>query len=136
MGKKKQEYESIAHAKTSLRYHIIFSTKYRQKCLDNIKEDVLLAFKEAENQSDFKILKINTDRDHVHLLMKWKPSLSISQVIRRLKQMTTSYLWKKQEQYLSTFFWKKHVLWTGGYFISTIGEISEEKIMEYIENQG
>jgi len=39
--------------------------------------------------------------------------------------------------WLKQFYWKKkRVLWTHGYFCSTIGEVSEEKLKEYIENQG
>ena len=42
-------YDSSYHSKTYLRYHIIFSTKYRRKCLteirDYVKEDVK-SFKE------------------------------------------------------------------------------------------
>ena len=46
-----EEYESIAHAKTRLRYHIIFSTKYRRKCLNEIKEEIFNSFKYAEEKS-------------------------------------------------------------------------------------
>lgn len=54
-----------------------------------------------------------------------------------LKQFSTYNLWKKHNQYLKQFYWSgKHHLWTRGYFCSTIGEVSEAKIKEYIENQG
>lgn len=78
MSKATKIYESFTRAKTSIRYHIIFSTKYRKKCLTDIHESVLCAFKEAEAKSDFKILFMELDKDHIHLLMRWKPNLSIS----------------------------------------------------------
>lgn len=129
-------YESIAHAKTRLRYHIIFSTKYRKKCLNDIKDDVFEAFKYAESKSDFKILLMNLEDDHIHFLMKFKPSLSIEQVVRRMKQMSNYYLWKNHETYFKKIYWKKKQIWTGGYFCSTIGNVSEENIKMYIEQQG
>ena len=35
------------------------------------------------------------------------------------------------------YYWLgKHIIWTHGYFCSTIGEVSEENLKHYIENQG
>ena len=131
-----EEYESIAHAKTRLRYHIIFSTKYRRKCLNEIKEEIFNSFKYAEEKSDFKILLMNLEEDHIHFLMKWKPALSIEQVVRRMKQLSTFYLWKNCDRHFKKFYWKKRQIWTGGYFVSTIGNVSEKNIEHYIQNQG
>ena len=136
MSKATKIYESFNHAKTSVRYHLIFSTKFRRKCLDKIRDTVLNSFREVEKVSDFKILVMELDKDHIHLLMKWKPHLSIEQVVRRLKQMSSKLIWNKEETYLRQFYWKDRELWTGGYFCSTIGEVSEETIKRYIENQG
>lgn len=132
-----QEYKSIAHAKTSLRYHIIFSTKYRKKALTNIHSTVLEAFRYAEKNSSVRIIEMNTDEDHIHLLITFKPALSIEQVVRRLKQLTTHYLWEREESHLREHYWgAKKRLWTGGYFCATIGEASESTIVNYIKNQG
>lgn len=134
---KDNKYTSFGHAKTRLRYHIIFSTKYRKKCLNQIHDSVINAFKRSEENSHFKILQIELDKDHIHLLITFKPFLSISQVIRRLKQLSTKYIWEDNKDFLKTFFYKKEkILWTNGYFCSTIGEVSEETLKHYIENQG
>ena len=45
-------------------------------------------------------------------------------------------MWKLHHDWLSKFYWKQHHLWTRGYFCTTIGEVSEERIKHYIENQG
>ena len=133
---KKCEYISLGHAKTHLRYHLIFSTKYRKKCLNQIHDNVIAAFKKSELNSHYKILAIELGKDHIHLLITFKPFLSISQVVKRLKQLTTRYLWEQNEEFLKTFYYKKKILWTHGYFCSTIGEVSETTIRKYIENQG
>lgn len=96
MSKATKIYESFNHATTSIRYHLIFSTKYRKKCFSGIRDSVLEAFRDAEKVSDFKILCMELDKDHIHLLMRWKPDLSISQVVRRLKQLTTKTLWERE----------------------------------------
>lgn len=74
------------------------------------------------------------DKDHIHLLLEVKPSLSISSVVNRLKSMTTNRIWKKCD--LSKYYWNSKVLWTHGYFVSTVGYINEDIINNYIKNQG
>lgn len=132
-----KKFESVAHAKTKIRYHLIFSTKYRKKCLNEVREEVLESFRHAEKNSDFKILLMELDHDHVHFLMRWKPALSIEQVVRRMKQYSTDYLWKKRPDHFKKYYWgKQKKIWTGGYFVSTIGDVSESRVVEYIKNQG
>ena len=132
----KHKLTGYGHAKTRLRYHIIFTTKYRRKCLEDIKDSVIDAFKYAESISHFKIHEMETDRDHIHLLIEFRPAYSIEQTVRRLKQVTTNYLYEHVGWYLEKFYrGNKRKLWTGGYFVSTIGDVSEQKTIEYIRNQ-
>ena len=126
-----------AHVKTHLRYHIIFSTKYRRNCLTNIREDVLNIFKEIANKYHFKIFAIEIDRNHIHFLIEFSPNYSIGQVVKLFKQISIHKIWEKHETYLKQFYWKnKKVLWTHGYYCSTVGNVNEEKIKIYINNQG
>ena len=105
--------------------------------MNGIHDSVLEAFQYADKKSNFSILAMELDKDHIHILIEFKPRYSIEQVISRLKQLTTNYLWKKHSDYLKKFYWKqKHILWTRGYFASTIGEVSEKTLRNYIENQG
>ena len=51
--------------------------------------------------------------------------------------ISTNYVYARCENYLKKFYWKdKRLLWTHGYFCSTIGEVSEQTVKHYIENQG
>lgn len=130
-------YEHYGHNKTRLRYHIILITKYRRKCLNQIKDIVFDAFKYTEEHSHMKIHYMNTDKDHIHLLISFPPKYSISQTINRLKQCTTNYLYDKCYDHLKQFYRrKKKTLWSDSYFCSTIGMISESKVSDYIKNQG
>ena len=130
------DYDSIAHSKTRLRYHVIFSTKYRRHCLEDVKDQVLASFKYGEDKSDYKILVMNLESDHIHFLLKWKPSLSIEQVVRRMKQMSTVYLWEHCNRHFKKHYWRNKKIWTGGYFCATIGNVSEANITKYINQQG
>lgn len=133
---KKQLYKTYGHAKTNLKYHIIFSTKYRRKCLTQIHDIVIDSFKYVESKSNFNILKMELDKDHIHFLLEFKPSLSIESVINRLKSISTNYIYKKCYSYLKKFYFNENLLWTRGYFCSTIGEVSQKTLEHYIEKQG
>ena len=136
-----KEYEHCNHSKFKLRYHIIFSTKYRKKLLYPIIDDVKESMKRAEFMQDkwyIETMEIDSVKcDHIHFLIRATPTDSIFEIVHKLKQISTYDMWKKHNNYLSKWYWGgKHYLWTSGYFCSTIGEVSEKTLKEYIENQG
>ena len=55
-----------------------------------------------------------------------------------LKSYTTYHIWERYPNYLRKrkHFWKEHTFWTDGYFACSVGNISEEMLRKYIENQG
>lgn len=127
------------HYTGRLVYHIIFSTKFRRKCLIGIEDIVYDAFRYCEEKSHFKIKNMKCDKDHIHLLIQIPPVYSLGQTINRMKQVTTSYLYHndKSHSMLRNFYWaKKLTVWTHGYFVSTVGDVSEKIVFDYIENQG
>jgi len=117
-------------------YHVIFVCKYRKRLLEPINSDLKQIILEIEKGSNFEILEMETDKDHLHMLIKSDPKTSILAIVRKLKQETTYRLWKAKESYLRKFFWKEHTLWTDGYFASSIGNVSQETAEAYIRNQG
>lgn len=133
-----KKYDTYNHAKTRLRYHMIFSTKYRRGCLDGIKDELINSLRYVESVSNFKIEYIGIDNDHIHLLIRTCPSITISSIVRRIKQITTRQMWDKRGDYLSKYYWSKRKgkLWTNGYFCCTVGDVSSTIIEEYIKNQG
>lgn len=132
-----KEYLSKNHSKFLLKYHIIFVCKYRRKLLlGNIASCVKNILIDIANKSDFKIEVIETDKDHIHLLVCAEPKVSPLQIVRRLKQESTVRLWKIHPNALRKFFYREHTLWTDGYFVSSVGNVSQETVRKYIECQG
>ena len=70
------DYDRRPHSKYLILYHIIFVTKYRRKFLNLI--DIVSIFRQIELVSNFKIVEIGVDTDHVHLLIQSVPDLSVS----------------------------------------------------------
>jgi len=71
--------------------------KYRKKILEPIDRELKHIICDIEKESDFEILEMGTDMDHIHLLVKSEPKVSILSIVRRLKQETTNGLWKTQK---------------------------------------
>ena len=101
-----------------LKVHLVFVCKYRKKLLVNNDIDfkVKQIFKNIESKSDFTIDIMETDKDHIHSLVSYPPKVSISSIVRKLKQESTISLWKYNPLYLSKHFWKEHTFWSDGYF--------------------
>lgn len=129
-------YNSENHSKFVLMYHFIFVCKYRRPILSAIGDDIKTIMLEISNLYDFLIIEQEVDRDHIHLLIESKPKISPLMICRVLKQQSTVKAWKNNHMLLSKFYRKEKTLWTDGYFVSTIGQVSKEVILKYIQNQG
>ena len=121
-----------------LQYHIIFVCKYRKKLLASKEiSDYIKQFSyEICIKSNIIIKYMETDKDHIHYMIETEPTISISKVVNLIKSYTTYHIWKKHTEYLKNHFWKEYTFWTDGYFACSVGNVSEEMLKQYIENQG
>ena len=85
---------------------------------------------------DFEIKEMEVDKDHIHMMVSSIPKISPLQIVRILKQQSTMEIWKMYPKELKKHYWKEHTFWTDGYFVSTIGEVSNKTLKHYIQNQG
>ena len=79
---------------------------------------------------------METDKDHVHILLEYNPKTSVSEIVKQLKQYSTYQMWKYYRDYLSKQYWEHQCLWSDGYFACSMERVSESTITEYIQNQG
>ena len=77
---------------------------------------------------------IGFDGDHLHMVMVIPPKYSIASVMGQLKSQSASTL-RKQFSWLAKVYWKESVVWSPGYFVSSVG-IDEQVIKNYVEQQG
>jgi putative transposase len=80
-----------------------------------------------------EITKYNIQPDHIHMVMIIPPKYAVSAVVGKIKRMTSSELRKKFEWFKNRY-WKENVVWSPGYFVSTVG-VEEEQILKYVEYQ-
>lgn len=93
-------------------------------------------FKHIAGNSDFNIDIMETDKDHIHFLISYPPKLSVTSMVRRLKQESTILAWRAYHNQLRKYFCKEKTLWSDGYFVCSIGEANPNTVREYIRNQG
>ena len=117
-------------------YHLVMTSKYLHKIFNS----GVFAYFEAKLAEvrkyypELEILEINHDVDHVHLLLSIPPKMSVSGVVRIIKANTARGM-KKKFSFLTKLYWGTNSIWSGGYFVSTVG-IDEATIRRYIKHQG
>ena len=133
----KTEYHHADHCKYSLNLHFVFAVKYRKGLLkDNIDTDMKQILFEIAQLKGFVIKTMQSDIDHIHILVDSLPILSPFEIAHQLKQISTFRIWKKHLLELKKHFWKERTFWSDGYFVCSTGDASTETIQKYIESQG
>ena len=79
---------------------------------------------------------MQSDIDHLHILVDIEPKVSALEVSHQIKQIATHRIYKKHREYLKKFFWKENTFFSDGYFVCSTGDASTETIQKYIEEQG
>ena len=125
-----------AHTKHRMLYHIVWIPKYRKRVLHGeIATRIKELLEECIEVNRWKAEELNIQKDHVHLLIRLRPDISVSKVVQLLKGRSShairSEFPKLKEFYLGT----TKSFWGDGFFVETVGQVSEKNIRDYIRNQ-
>ena len=126
-------YRYSGHTVSRLTAHTIWVTKYRYKILTgDIQQRCRTLIIQICDSEDVKILKGAVSKDHVHMLIEYRPSTKISDLVKRIKGRTSRML---QQEYpeLKKRYWGKH-FWAIGYGVWSTGNVTEELVKEYLEH--
>lgn len=132
------EYVSQNHSKHLLIVHLIFACKYRKKLLSKYGYEIKKIMYDIAEENDLNIIEMETDNDHIHILVQYQPTKSVLEIVRLFKQISAYRIWRQNNnsRYLKKYFWKENTFWGDGYFACSIGQVSKETIEKYIQNQG
>ena len=104
----RDNYQHRRHNKNLIMAHFIFVTKYRKPLLnEDIRTDVMQFIYDACVRHHWYIKRMETDKDHIHILLQYNPGDSVTKVISTLKQYSTYYIWKRHEAELRNIIGKK-----------------------------
>ena len=83
----------MSHTYSNNIFHIIFSTKGRIGLISSdFKNDLYKYISGIAKNQDAQILKINGIDNHVHILVKIKPSISVSDFVCKLKSNSSKWI--------------------------------------------
>ena len=120
------------HSATNLQAHLIFTTKYRRKLLNgNQIECLRSAIESACEKLGCALVEMEGEQDHVHILIRYPPKLSISVIVNSLKATSSRRLRQEYPHLRCT----GKALWSRSYVASSIGGAPIEVLRKYIENQ-
>lgn len=129
-----RRYQIGAHTKTDLKVHLIWIPKYRKKVLTGQvairARDVLRQF---AMEHELEIITGKVASDHVHMFIGNRPTQEISQIMQLLKGISSRIL-LMEFPHLKKLFWGKH-LWARGYLAVSSGNVTDEMIQQYIQEQ-
>ena len=128
-----QEYRIGPHTKYKIEYHFVWITKYRYQVLSG---DIALRLRELVRQTctmfEIEIIRGVVSKDHVHILVSAPPTISPSEIMRRIKGRTATKLFEEFPN-LKKRYWGRH-FWARGYFCVTAGELTKQMIEEYLDH--
>lgn len=117
-----------------LKYHLIWITKYRKQVLTGeVAERLRELIREICKSNDVEIIKGHVSSDHIYMFVSVPPKLSVSKLMQYLKGKT-SHKMMFEFKHLQKQFWGRHI-WARGFFAVSSGNVTDEVIMKYIENQ-
>ena len=124
---------SLSHTKWECKYYIVFAPKFRRKvAYGQLKQDIANILSTLCKRKGVEILEAKICPDHVHMLVRIPPNISISSFAGYLKGKSTLMIFERHAD-LKYKYGNCH-FWCRGYYVDTVGK-NAKKIQEYIQNQ-
>src|SRR3990167_4486779 len=122
------------HCIFNMHVHLVFVTKYRKKVFNADAINLLnIIFEEVCTRFEARLVEMNGEKDHVHLLIEYPPKLAISKLVNSLKGVSSRLL-RKHLSELNKYYWKG-VLWSPSYFAASCGGAPINIVKQYIQRQ-
>ncbi len=117
----------MSQSLSNLLCHVVFSTKNRTNLVQPEIEDELYSYicGIVKGQKG-EVLEIGGTLNHVHILARLHPSISLSDMMRYIKGGSSKWI---HEKGVSLFQWQR------GYGVFSVSESVLEQVAEYIRNQ-
>lgn len=129
------EYRRGRSVVSLLHVHLVFVTKYRRGVLSTRAIDVIreAAAKVCEDFTA-RLVEMDGEDDHVHLLVEYPPTVPLSRLVNSLKGVTSRQLRAQSYPEVMCKLWGDH-LWSPSYFAVSCGGAPIEIVRQYIEDQ-
>ncbi|MBL8032047.1 MAG: IS200/IS605 family transposase [Candidatus Doudnabacteria bacterium] len=134
MNQHKRTIRTLSHCFYDLKYHLVWTPKYRGKVLKDtkIKQELRRIFETICKWKHWEVVELNIQDDHIHFVLLATPRDSVSYAMQILKGKSSAWMKKKIKH--KSGLYEKESLWARGYFVSTIG-LDEMIIRRYVTHQ-
>lgn len=125
------QYSTTKSQVYQLNYHFVFCTRYRRKILlEKVENRCKELIEEIASKQEWEILLINIRPDYCHLQISATPHLAPSDIVAKLKRITSQILREEFEHlhHLSS-------IWTRAFLVSTEPELSSVQVTQFIKSQ-
>lgn len=116
----------MSHTSGNVLLHFIFSTHQRRPLIGEFRRDLFAYIGGIVRELDATALAVNGAADHVHMLVRVRPSQSAAEMARLVK--TNSSRWVREK-------WKPDFAWQTGYGVFSVSESNSGAVMKYIARQ-
>ena len=124
---------SLSHTRYNCTYHIVFIPKYRRRVMyGEIRKSVGEILRKLCEMKGVELLEGAVSREHVHMYVSIPPKLAVSEFMGYLKGKSALMIFDRFPQYRTR---GKRNFWARGYYVATIGNVNEDTIKRYIEEQ-
>ena len=118
----------MAHSFTNLKYHVVFSTKYRLKWITADFETALYGYIGGViRKKGGQLIEIGGIEDHLHILAGFPRSRSVAGMVGAIKSNSSSF--GKEKSGNPAFSWQL------GYAAFTVSESQVPRVKAYIRRQ-
>jgi putative transposase len=123
------------HCVSVLHAHLVFVTKYRHPVFTAAHLDRMEEIMRAVCR-DFgcELAEFNGETEHVHLLVRFPPTVALSRLVNSLKGVSSRRL-RQEFPELARHYWRARRLWSGSYFAGSVGGAPLDVLRAYIEQQ-
>ena len=127
-------YRKGCHTIYRLHYHFVFTSKCRKPYVrGEVGERLRELIREICRSHEIEIVSGHVRPEHVHLLLSVPPRLALSRVAQAIKGKTSHHMLRDFRR-LRRKCWGRH-LWSRGYFVASSGNVTDEVLKKYIEEQ-
>ncbi len=133
MRRKNDDESSLSHTRWNCQYHIVFTPKYRRKAIyRKLRRDIGVYLRRLCDYKGVEIIEAQACSDHIHMLVKIPPKISVSSFMGYLKGKSCLMIF---ENYANLKYkYDQRSFWARGYYVSTVG-LNKNTIKKYIREQ-
>jgi len=118
-----------------LHAHLVFVSKYRRHVMTKrVFDTIRKTMRQTANAIDVEIQAIESDGDHIHLMIAYAPNAALSEIVRRLKGASSRMVRKMRFPEILEKLWGA-AFWSPSYFVVSCGGAPLEVVKSYVESQ-